>query len=357
MTVQLRYLPDYSASNPYQRMLYRACAQHGIDAQPITLRELAELATTESDRTVLHVHWTNPVVQPFDDPLAARTSMRSFIADIDRLRRRGARLLWTVHNVLPHDHRHHLLEVELHRALAERADIIHVLTPRTTTASRLYYPLDDARMMHVPHSSFIGEYPPAIPREQARRELGIAPDERVIAMLGRLRPYRGARRLLDALDLLAADGLEVRLLLGGRVSDDSEMVALRERADRAPHVIAEWQFLEHEKLALWLSAADAAAMPYESILNSGSFGLALTFGLPVVAPAMGTFLDEVGSSYATLYEPRSTAALAAAVATALDPATLVARQHEARVAAEQRSPERMADDFAATLATRLRALD
>ncbi len=358
MSVRLRYLPDYSASNPYQRMLYRACAAHGIDAHPIRVRELAGLAASDDGvRTVLHVHWTNPVMQRFDDPLAARTAMRAFVAEIDRLRRDGARLVWTVHNVLPHDHRHHLLEIELHRALAERADIIHVLTPHTLAATQAYYSLDAARVMHVPHPTFAGEYPPAIPRERARAELGIGLDEPVIAMVGGVHPYRGAHRLLDALELLAREGPVPRLLLGGRVGTEPDVDLVRERADRATTVTTSWDFLDDETVALWMSAADVAAMPYESILNSGSFALALTFGLPVVAPATGAFLDEVDSSFVTLFEPRSTPALAAAVAAALDRPTLEARQRDARAAAEQRSPERVAEAFAATLAARLRALD
>ena len=233
MTMLLRFIPDYSASNPYQRMLYRRCSEHDIEARPVTLRELHHLSPSASGgRTVVHVHWTNPIVQSHADPLDARESLRSFVADIDRLRQEGVALLWTVHNVLPHDHRHHILELELHQALAERADVVHVLTERTLDATRHFYRLDPRRIMVVPHSTFDGEYPTAPPRGAARAQLALSDDALVIAMVGALRHYRGAARLLDALDLLIAEGLHPHLLLGGRAGDDPRITDMLQRARR-----------------------------------------------------------------------------------------------------------------------------
>ena len=133
MITHLYFQPDYSASSPYQRMLYRSLPDHNIAPQPVGMRALLELParSVSGERSVLHLHWTNPVVQRHDDPLDARRSMRAFLREVDRLRSEGAVLLWTLHNVLPHDYRHHVLELELHRSLAERADIVHTLTPRT----------------------------------------------------------------------------------------------------------------------------------------------------------------------------------------------------------------------------------
>ncbi len=357
MTTRLRYLPDYSTSNPYQRMLYRRCAAHDIEVRPIAVRELAELAAApQGDLTVVHVHWTNPIVQRYSDPLDARRSMRTFLHEVDRLRGEGAVLLWTIHNVLPHDHRHHLLELELHRALAERADLVHVLTARTIDATRHDYRLDESRVVHVAHSTFEGEYPAAMPRAQARQQLGLRDDDDVIVMAGALRPYRGAARLLDALELLAADGQRPRLLLGGRSIGDDSMLSVLDRARRLPHVTLVDDGLDEAGLALWMSAADIAAMPYESILNSGSFGLALTYGLPIVAPAEGALLDDADEPFVHLYPPRDTSALAEALRSALRRDTLESRRLAARTAAVHRSPDRMARDFASGLTSRLRSL-
>jgi len=144
-------------------------------------------------------------------------------------------------------------------------------------------------VLHVPHSTFEGEYPAAISRAEARRALGVSPDDAVIAMVGALRPYRGAERLLDALAEFEHTAPSPLLLLGGRVNSDPRMTEVLHRARLSPRVIASEHALDAETLSLWMSAADIAAMPYESILNSGTFGLALTFGLPVVAPRRELF--------------------------------------------------------------------
>jgi beta-1,4-mannosyltransferase len=67
---------------------------------------------------------------------------------------------------------------------------------------------------------------------------------------------------------------------------------------------------------VFLRAADAVVLPYRDVLTSGSAILAMTFGLPVVAPRIGC-LPEALDGCSILYDPDRPPGLRAALDEAL----------------------------------------
>ncbi len=235
------------------------------------------------DGDVVHVHWTSPVVQRADDDLVtARGRLDRFRAAVDAARSRGARLVWTIHNVLPHDARHLDLELELDRYLAEVADAVHVMNRETMTAVAPYYELDPARVVHVPHPSYQGVYPATVTRAEARAALGVRVDERAVLAFGQMRPYKGLDVLVGAVRRLPEAERPV-LLLAGRTSD-----AERDEIDRLlgddVRAVREHDHVADVDVQRWFRAADVAVFPYRRVLNSGSLHLAASFGVPSVLP-------------------------------------------------------------------------
>ena len=58
-----------------------------------------------------------------------------------------------------------------------------------------------------------------------------------------------------------------------------------------------------EDVQVFFRAADAVAMPYVDITTSGAVMLAMSFGLPVVAPALGCIIEAVPVGAGFLYDP------------------------------------------------------
>ncbi|MBR22459.1 MAG: hypothetical protein CMF57_08495 [Leifsonia sp.] len=344
MTVGLRYLPDYSASNPYQSMLYSRASDFDVDVSAITLDDLDALDPA-TGASIVHLHWTNPIVQRFADPSRARDSMRRTLDALRRYRERGGRLVWTVHNVLPHDHSNHVLELELCQHLAHEADVVHVLSPSTMRAVEPYYPLLDATVITEGHASFLGHYPDTVTREHARTHLGLEPDDEVIVSVGGVRPYRGLERLAAAVTQLQRTRPRARLAVAGRPGRGTDVGALERALDAVPRTVRRLDFVPDDELQNWMRAADVAAMPYERILNSSSLPLAQTFGLPVIAPDLGVFHDHRGAPYLHLYPARSTEGLVAALDAALRAEDRAVRAAAARQAAEEYPPEAMSRGF------------
>ncbi len=57
-----------------------------------------------------------------------------------------------------------------------------------------------------------------------------------------------------------------------------------------------------DQMQVYLRAADAVVLPYRDVLSSGSAILAMTFGQPVIAPAIGCLPESLGSEGTILYD-------------------------------------------------------
>lgn len=121
---------------------------------------------------------------------------------------------------------------------------------------------------------------PRLARAEARARLGLPPEADVLLALGRLEPQKGLIYLLQALAILAGQGLRPRLYLVGegtlRTSLEADAAALGLQGQ------VTFTGLSDEP-GLYLSAADALVLPslFEGLGNV--MAEAFAFGLPVLA--------------------------------------------------------------------------
>lgn len=355
MSDVLHFFPDWTSGNPFQTMLHAGLADLGAEAVPVRrLVPFLQEASTRPDPGVLGLHWTAPILQRAGGPFRARLLLDEFTAALTAFTDAGGRLVWTIHNVLPHDVSHRWAEVELARLLADRASLVHVLSAATLDAVAAVYDIDPAKVVVVEHSGFTGYYPDEVGRDEARARLGVEPGETALLTLGLVRPYKGIDLLLDVLDDL---GPRVRLLVAGRPVEDPAVAELVERCERDPRVTAFFAHVPDDELQLWMHAADLAVLPYRGILNSGAFLLAQTFGLPVVGPRVGALRELGDRAHVRLFEPGDPASLAAEVRAAIaavraDP---MGQRASTLAANQERLPAAMAAGYAAAVAPLLGA--
>ncbi len=270
--------------NPFLNLLSLAARARGhrfLGATTVTSLRRSSERLEAGD--VLHVHWTTPIIQRSADDSEARAALVQFRELLDELRRREIRLVWTVHNRLPHELTHLEPEVELYRLLAERADVVHIMAPDTPSVIADVCELDPARVREIPHPSFAGVYGGPVARSAARARLGIETTGPAVLFLGQLRPYKGLTTLFEALERLAVDGDAPALLLAGSASD-SVRAEIEAALPRGVDTTVRYGFVPDRDVPDWFSAADLAVFPYRSILNSGSVHLAAAFDVPAVLP-------------------------------------------------------------------------
>jgi glycosyltransferase involved in cell wall biosynthesis len=317
--VVLGYWP-HAPTNPFQRLLYRRVDELGI--APIRLDEpeqasaLAGAVGTDAT-TVLHLHWTDRISRrPHAD--GPRGAVGAFLADLDAFAARGGRLGWTVHNVLPHEARDPALEAELQERIAGRATFVHVLTAGTPEAARGVFTVPADRIIHVPHPSYAGAYADSWLRTAARLELGLPMTAPVIGLLGGIRAHKGLARLLGVLDAVRTGRRDVRLLVAGAPHPGEGVREFLDACLLHPAVDLHAGTIQPDDMSLFLRAVDVVVLPYERFLNSGVLLLALTFGVPVVAPRGAATLEHTTADVARTFEAGDDAGLAAAIGEALD---------------------------------------
>lgn len=349
----LGYLPSYAA-NPYQALLYSAARDHGLAAVPMHLThevaELHALAATGLD-TVLHLHWLHVITRDATSDDEARAHATAFLANLDAYAAAGGRVVWTVHNLLPHDAPFEAVDAWLAGEVASRSTAIHVMAANTARLVAPYYNLPEERVFIVPHPSYGRAYPDSISRLDARHELRIDPDELVAALVGAIRPYKGLEDLLDAWAVFEP-GSPRRLLIAGMPGKDPSVAPLLERAALDPNILLDARRLDPDELQLYLRAADVAVLPYRRSLNSGALLLALTFGLPVIVPGGGGLEDSVDPAYARTFEVGGPNRLLEALQQIPELMTPKARA-AASAAAAALDPLELSHRFAAQLRTRL----
>lgn len=342
----LYFAPDYTANNPFQTMLHASLGP-GITPVGVSGKVLVDSLASAEPGSIFHLHWTAPILQPATTRDAAERTLARFVDAVEGFQARGGKLLWSIHNALPHDARFRDLEVDLARFLADRADRIHVLSPETSDLVRNLFDLDPARTVVIEHCSYLGQYPNDVTVAEARRRLDLAVEDKVLVTLGGIRPYRGPDRLLDAFESI--DDPAARLLIAGRprTSDGDFAERLQRRCQANPRVRAVFERVRDEDLQVWLGAADVAVLPYLDILNSGGFWLAMTFGVPVVAPRAGALARFDGEPFVRLFDPDEADSLRQTLELALDDfAGNEAARAAARDLAESRRPAVMAAAYA-----------
>jgi glycosyltransferase involved in cell wall biosynthesis len=158
----------------------------------------------------------------------------------------------------------------------------------------------------------------ALTPAEARQQLGIGGADRTLLFFGQIAPYKGLEYLIEAVAMLASGGTPVRLIVAGKVKRGSE-----EYWSHAQHRISELgiselvtksiRFIPDDQVEPYFKAADAVAIPYVDIFQSGVPFLAFSFGLPVIATDVGSLREDVTSETGLLCRPRDAADLARAV--------------------------------------------
>lgn len=350
--VLLAYSP-LARMNAFQALLYRNGLQYGMAPVPVpSLWDLAELPWP--GLTICHFHWIAGVVGDAVTEDEADERIGRFVELLAGLKRDGRRILWTAHNVLPHNSPMPEKDVELRKVLIGACDAVHIMTRNSVALISEHFPLDEAKTFHAPHPSYAGAYPDFVSREEARIELDVDGDDFVFLLFGSLQRYKGLTELLEAFGRLSAEsgGPRVKLLIGGGASDAEFGREIVHWGMGRDDVYVRVGRIPNEDVQYLYRAADIAVLPYQRGLNSGSAMLALTFGVPVLAPASGGFTELVERFGGIAYDPADEDGLYNAMRSSL---WLDRDRMRARIARQlpSRSPDAVSHAFFTGLVDRL----
>lgn len=283
-----------TSRNPYYSMIpgemkarnwnYDICA----DRQAIEKR----VAARELETEIIHFHQLDPFYHfPKGDLDETRRRAEGLLAFMSALKRRGARLVMTAHNPLPH----HSPSPDIDRDIQTRAfDLMDALIVLGQTAAReMRQWTDDSKIHVVPHPSYAGYYGNAVNRSEARRRLGLGPDAFILGNLGEIKPYKGLEEIVGAFRKFKEISRKGKSLLVFCGNPGPDGYVSQIQAHAAEDVLVNARHIPDDEIPLWLGAMDVAVFAFEEIWMSGSVALAMSYLVPPIVPATGCLEEYV----------------------------------------------------------------
>lgn len=341
--VEVAQLPPPGRSpNPYADLLYAALADQGLPRAPFPWLSIRALWRSRRNVAVLHFHWRPdmsyaPSLAKVRIPERRRRARATvelvrFALRLVCARLLGYRIVWTVHEVQPA--RHARID-HVGQALLVRASSV-LLAHDPAVAEQLRAELGrPLKIEIVPHGSFRGVYAAKRSPEAVRHELGIPPSAFVLLCFGQVRVDKEIPFLLDA--FTRADVPDACLVIAGDTHHHPTGRRVEAAAAADERIRAMLGPVPAERVGELFGMADAFVLARSRVWTSGSLILALSLGVPVVAPRLTPVMELLGGGRAGwLFTPGDADSLAQTLrCAALDPAAAAGKRRAARLRGEQ----------------------
>jgi glycosyltransferase involved in cell wall biosynthesis len=287
--------PDWSGSNPYQKLMYQSIRKvYGVDATGFSPRQLSKdyLYNKRSKTQILHLHW----LHAFYDA-SSHDSAVEFIEKIKFAKQIGYTVVWTAHNLMPHETTAENIEnhIYVRTRIIELASHIHVHDQRTGNALRAKFEFPETKLSIAPHGLYEKTLSYSEPlRQHIRSTLGIAPSRFTVLLAGRIRGYKGIERAIDIFTKGQLNLLRNTTLIIAGHPDDS---AIDATVTNAASIYSEIKYVrggvsDTDLEALFL-ASDICLLPYERSATSGLAFLSVSYLTPLVTSKLAAFEDFV----------------------------------------------------------------
>lgn len=269
-------------ANPFVNLLV-ASVEDSVNVRYFSWRELAVRPPD-----ILHIQWPDAMVHSSS---RFKKSLKAVLGSALLLvsRARGTKVLWTVHNLKPHE------------ALPYSSRLFVRLVEKTVD-HRVY--INDSpenpnvkQSSTILHGSFRGWYGALTPEERE-------PSTGGFLMFGLLRRYKGVEDLVKAYDSLPAQS-RIPLRVCGAPTDEPYAREVLALSDHIRGLQVRLEHLSDTELRDEIRRANLVVLPYRKLYNSGALLAALSVGRPVLAPkcpATESLRQEFGPAWVAMYE-------------------------------------------------------
>lgn len=311
--------PAYSnrEKNPYNTLLYEHMSNLGS-----TVEEFSIQGAFTQRYDIVHVHWPEYGLNLPTIWLAV-SRILSLLVTLQFAKLKGAKLVWTAHNLKAHDNQQYpALEKWFWKLFLGQLDGYVSLNQIGREKLLNRFPqLEGKPYTITPLGHFRDIYPDETDKISARKFLSIPPDRRVMVCAGAIRPYKNLPHLIKVFKQI--DDPDLVLLIAGLPINEEikqEIIATAEGDNR---ILLQFGLISEAEFQYYLRAADLVVLPYFRIFNSASALLSLSFECPTLLPDLGAMRElqaQVGEDWIQIYEGELTSeALAQAITWAIQP--------------------------------------
>jgi glycosyltransferase involved in cell wall biosynthesis len=204
-------------------------------------------------------------------------------------RRRGSKIVLTVHDLLPHD-----TGEKYKKACHDLYQMVDgIICHSDSIRARLgaEFSVPEEKVSVIPHGPFFYDLP-AIAAEETMRSFDLESGKLLVLWQGIIFPYKGIDLLLNAWQYVEAANNDVCLLIVGTGSPELlEQIHEQIRRLGLTRVKLHLRFISTEELVALYRAADIVVYPYRAITTSGALATGLALGKTIVASNLPVFRE------------------------------------------------------------------
>jgi glycosyltransferase involved in cell wall biosynthesis len=296
--------------NPYTELLTDALRDINVESvfpEPSNVFRHTRAVLSHPDADIVQIDWAYGNYMSADvtgskraDTLITVARSIGFVVDLLLVSLLGRAIVWTVHNTSHHDGFFPRCERIVNEFLFCIADAVTVKCSAAAHIVADEYTLPSAGDFEIVRDgNYIPVYENSISQTAARERLGIDDETFVFLFFGGIRRYKRVPRLIEAFRELPLGDAE--LWIAGRPNDHEIERSIAEEGSITTGVHTRLEYIPTEDVQVYMNAADVLALPYDGILNSGTVHLGMSFGLPILAPAVGCIPKTVADANDLLY--------------------------------------------------------
>jgi glycosyltransferase involved in cell wall biosynthesis len=195
-------------------------------------------------------------------------------------------------------------------------------------------------IVHSNEAIFAELRAPGVTAAALRDRLHLGGSEPVVLFFGTLSRYKGVDVLLNAFAHVRRTSA-AKLVLAGYPSADFDLAAHQQLAKSLGidgDVVWVPEYIDSREIVAWMELASVIVFPYRDIYQSGAIHVAQTFGVPIIASAVGAMQDVIENEVSGLLVPPENAEALAAAITRLLADRPLAQRLGARAAEDARGP-------------------
>jgi glycosyltransferase involved in cell wall biosynthesis len=187
-------------------------------------------------------------------------------------------------NIIPHEKRKG--DKAFTKYFLKPTDEVVVMSEKVMSDLKLFDAAKPVQLIQHPLYDNFGE---KISKEEARKNIGVDTQEKIILFFGFIRKYKGLDILLDALAILKTKGnTDFKVLIAGEFYEDrkpfDEQIT---RLGLENMLILKTDFIPDSEVRNYFCAADMVIQPYRNATQSGVTPLAYHFEIPMIVTNVG----------------------------------------------------------------------
>lgn len=284
-------------TNPYGNLLADALVDLGAEVTYVDRHDEHWLRENADRFDVMHWHWPSHEYQRVTAADTER-AMERFVGELRLARELGWRMVWTAHNLYPHDRTHHGVNRRFRFQLVKLSTALIAHCDAAAAAVRAEFQ-PSAPLFVVPHGNFIDVLPASVTRAEERASLGIPPGAFVYGFIGNLLAYKGLEELIDT--FRAVDPGDAWLMISGGVRTEYGGHLSAYVGEHPRIILRTFEYAPGEAFVRVLEASDVIVLPFRASTTSGSLVQALSWPRPAIVPAMGCLPAQMRPDAGILY--------------------------------------------------------